>query len=127
MLHHDLPARASLGMLIILQLVMLTSLYAQIPPHPPQSTPLFGMGPFIAAALSLAAAALIIGPLNGKAGRILGLLAAVLALVSFGPQKYLDPQLPLIWPAVICGQAAAVTLIVQTLSSKPRSSDRQAG
>ena len=35
-----------------------------------------------------------------------------MALLSYGPQKYLDAQFALIWPAVITGQIAAVALIV---------------
>jgi hypothetical protein len=110
-------AHAALSVLVILQLVMLSSLYAGIPPHPPVATPLFGIAPFIAAALSAAAGAMIIGPLSGKAGRGLGALAALMALVSFGPQKYLDAQFALIWPAVLAGQIAAIVLFVQIARS----------
>ncbi len=98
---------AALSVLVVLQLVMLFSLYAGVPPHPPASTPLFGMGPFIGAAIAVALASIILGPLAGTSGRILCGLAAVLALVSFGPQKYFDAQIGQIWPAVATGQVAA--------------------
>lgn len=102
---------AALAGLIILQLVMLGSLYAQIAPHPPAIIPISGIGPFLSVSLSIAASALIIGPLNGAAGRTLGLLAALLAMVSFGPQKYMDPQFPLVWPAVIFGQLCTLYIV----------------
>lgn len=108
----DHGQRAALACLVILQTVMLTSLYAGVAPHPPAATPLFGIGPFLAAAVSAAVAALILGPQGGRAGQALALLAALAALVSFGPQKYLDPQFPQIWPAVLSGQVAAAVILV---------------
>ncbi|MBD8894180.1 hypothetical protein [Roseibium litorale] len=104
------PAAAALAALIILQSVMLMALYAGVPPHPPAATPLFGIGPFLGMALSAAAAALVLGPLNGPAGRALTALAAALALVSFGPQKYADPAFAQIWPAVLSAQAAVAMI-----------------
>lgn len=107
----DRIAASALATLIILQTVMLASLYAGVPPHPPAATPLFGIGPLIGASLSAATAALLLGPRMTSCGRSFGLLAAALALVSFGPQKYFDPQFPTIWPAVIGGQLACAVLI----------------
>lgn len=114
---HDKPATAALAALIILQLVMLGSLYAGVPPHPPAHTPLFGIAPFLAMALSAAVGALILGPASNTAGRVLAVLAALMALVSFGPQKYLDPAFPQIWPAVISGQVAVVTAILTAVKA----------
>jgi len=94
---------------------VLTALYAGVAPHPPATTPLFGIAPFIGASLSAAVGSLILGPDRNRTGRVLGLLAAIMALVSFGPQKYLDPQLSLIWPALICGQLAAAVVIRNAL------------
>ncbi len=113
----DRPSIAALSALIILQLVMLSALYASIAPHPPVATPLFGMAPFIAASVSAALAAILLGPVTSTTGRILGGIAVVLALVSFGPQKYFDAQFALIWPAVMCGQIAALTVLVQTFKA----------
>jgi len=110
-------AVAALSVLLALQLVMLFSLYAGVPPHPPASTPLFGMGPFIAAAMSVALASIVLGPDSGAAGRLLSALAAVLALVSFGPQKYLDPQIGSVWPAVVTGQIAAAVALTPLVRS----------
>jgi hypothetical protein len=113
------PARAALATLIVLQGIMLASLYAGVQPHPPATTLLFGIAPFLGAALSAAVAALIVGPMRGRAGPAMAGLAAVAALVSFGPQKYLDPQFPLIWPAVLAGQVAAGVLLVGLASRLP--------
>ena len=106
---------AALSVLIILQLVMLGALYARVPPHPPATIPLFAIAPFLAVALATAAAALIVGPVAGRMGRALSLLAALMALLSFGPQKYLDPQFPLIWPAVLAAQVAVIAVFVGVL------------
>jgi hypothetical protein len=106
---------AALATLIVLQVTMLSALYAGIRPHPPEATPLFGMAPFIGASVSIALAAVIVGPGTTAIGRALSLLAAVSALVSFGPQKYLDPQIGQIWPAVILGQLAALWIILLAL------------
>ena len=114
---HDRPAVAALTALIVLQLVMLSALYAGIAPHPPASTPLFGMAPFLAASFAVAFSAILLGPLSGKTGRALSGLAVLLALVSFGPQKYFDAQFALIWPAVISGQVAAIVVLVRILGS----------
>jgi hypothetical protein len=113
----DHAPKAALACLIILQGVMLASLYAGVPPHPPAATPLFGIGPFLGASLSAAVAALILRP--SPSGRGLAGLAAVAALVSYGPQKYFDPQFPLIWPAVLSGQVAAVVILLGVLSRRP--------
>lgn len=113
----DRPRQAALACLILLQTVMLASLYAGVAPHPPAATPIFGIGPFLGASLSAAVAALILGP--SPAGRVLAGLAAVAALVSFGPQKYLDPQFALIWPAVLSGQVAAGVILLGLLSRLP--------
>lgn len=109
----DRPNQAALACLILLQAVMLASLYAGVAPHPPATTPLFGIGPFLGASLSAAVAALILGP--SPAGRVLAGTAAMAALVSFGPQKYFDPQFPLIWPAVLTAQIAVIAVFVGVL------------
>ena len=106
---------AALSVLIILQLVMLGALYAQVPPHPPATIPLFAIAPFLAVALATAAAALIVCPVAGRTGRALSLLAALMAMLSFGPQKYVDPQFPMIWPAVLAAQVAVIAVFVGVL------------
>ena len=102
---------AALLALVVLQGVMLGSLYADVAPHPPTTTPLFGIAPFLAAALAAALAGLMLGG-HSRAGRWLSVLAALGAAVSFGPQKYFDAQFPLIWPAVIAGQLAIASILM---------------
>ena len=106
----DRHAFAALVTLITLQVLMLSALYAGIKPHPPVATPLFGIAPFLGASVSVALSALIVQPLASKAGRVLSVLASVMALLSFGPQKYFDAQFALIWPAVVFGQIAAIVI-----------------
>ncbi|MEM6382968.1 MAG: hypothetical protein AAF739_09860 [Pseudomonadota bacterium] len=105
-------ANAALGVLIILQLTMLMFLLAGLQPHPPRAIPLFAMGPFLGTSLAIAVAALICGPDTTRTGRSLSVVAAFCALLSYGPQKYFDPAIGEIWPAVVAGQIAAVTLLV---------------
>ena len=111
-------ADAALATLILLQVTMLSALYAGIAPHPPAATPLFGMAPFLAASISAAASALILRPTERIGGRALAGLAALLALVSFGPQKFLDPQIALIWPAVVAGQVSALVVLAGVLRAR---------
>lgn len=100
----------ALGTLIVLQLTMLFALFFKLPPHPPEVIPLGGMAPFLGASLSAACAALVFGG-RGTAGTVFILLACALAAVSYGPQKYLDPAIGLVWPAVVTAQIAIVALI----------------
>ena len=103
---------AALATLIILQLIMLSSLLAGLEPHPPRTIPLFAMGPFLGASLAIAAAALALGPVSSPGGRWASVLAALTALLSYGPQKWFDPAIGEVWPAVLLGQLAALLLIV---------------
>lgn len=108
-------ATSALATLIILQAVMLAALYAQIAPHPPAVVTPFAIAPFLAVALSVATCAILMGSNTTGIGRAFSLLAGLLALVSYGPQKYFDAAFPLIWPAVIAAQIAIITLIVLCL------------
>lgn len=101
---------AALITLVTLQLVMLSALYAGVKPHPPVATPLFGIAPFLGVSVAIALSALIVQPLASVFGRSLSVLAGVLALISFGPQKYFDAQFSLIWPAVMLGQIATLVI-----------------
>ncbi len=117
-------ANAALSALIVLQVTMLGALFAQSAPHPPATIPLFAIAPFLGAALSTATAAIVLGPLDTASGRVLSVLAALMALLSYGPQKYLDAQFALIWPAVIAGQVAAVAVIGLAITAPPRRSNQ---
>ncbi|MBO9468102.1 hypothetical protein J7443_22950 [Tropicibacter sp. R15_0] len=109
-----LPAsakNAALWVLITLQAVMLASMFAELAPHPPRTIPLFALAPFLGVAIAAAIASLQMG--SSLAGRALAVIAALLASVSFGPHKYIDPAFGEIWPAVITAQLAIVTILYQ--------------
>lgn len=112
------PMNAALIVLAVLQIVMLSSLYGGVAPHPPAATPLFGIAPFIGMAVGVAFAAIVLGT-DDKGGKVLALIAAIAAAVSFGPQKYVDPAFPLIWPAVLSGQVAIVAIVLMVFK-RPR-------
>jgi hypothetical protein len=101
---------AALGTLIILQCVMFGALLFKLPPHPPEVIPIGGMAPTLAASLSAAFAALVMRG-SGTAGKLLIIVACLLAAISYGPQKYFDTAFPLVWPAVVTAQIAIVALI----------------
>ena len=109
------PTRASLAALVTTQTVMYAAMLAEVPPHPPFEITLFALGPFLGAAVAIALAALVMGDETTRIGRLLALAAAVLAALSFGPQKYLDPAFDRIWPAVIVSQIAIVTIGIRVL------------
>lgn len=110
-MNQEKTAKAGLTGLMILQTVMLLSLYSKTAPHPPKIIPFAGMAPFVAACLAAAGAAWAVGPTIGWTGRILSASAVLGAMVSYGPQKYLDPQFALVWPSVIAGQIAAIAVV----------------
>ena len=102
--------QTALLVLLILQIAMLFAMFTRTAPHPPLDIPLFGMGPFLSASIALAAAALMLGAQRTGAGRFMCALVVLFALLTFGPQKWLDPAFPKIWPAVVLAQMAIVTL-----------------
>lgn len=104
-------AYAALTSLIIVQLIMLASLFAGLAPHPPRTIPFFAMAPFLSVSMAIAASAMIVEPLTGKLGKTLSVLAALCALLSYGPQKWIDPAIGEIWPAVLAGEIAAIALL----------------
>lgn len=105
-------ASALIAALMILQTVMLISLYSRTVPHPPEVVAPFAIAPFLAAALAIAAGALILGAVETQPGRAMSMLTGAMALVSYGPQKYVDAQFGLIRPSVITGQIAVVCLFL---------------
>ena len=106
-------SQAALLALIILQLVMLASLFSGTEPHPPRAIVLFGLGPFLAASLAIAGAAMVLGAASTGLGAVTSLVAAALSLISFGPQKWLDPSLGEIWPAVLVAEIAVLVLVAE--------------
>lgn len=102
----------------VVQLVMLSTLLAHVPPHPPERVALFAIGPFLAASLAVTLACLAISPQDARLRRGMSMGAGLLGLVSFGPHKLFDPQIASIWPAVLVGGAAAVALIWPTRADR---------
>jgi len=115
---------AGLAVLIILQVLMLGSLYTLTEPHPPVAIPPFALAPFLSASIALAAAALILGPIDTRLGRTTTLCAVITALVSFGPQKWLDPSITQIWPAVGLAQITCAILIGRAIARCLRGRDK---
>ena len=101
------PTTPPLVVLAVLHGVMMAALMTQTPPHPPQSVAIFGMGPFLGAVLALITASLLVEDTRVRTALIA--LVVVASLLSFGPQKYVDPAFPQIWPAVLCAQGAVLS------------------
>ncbi|MCB1384041.1 MAG: hypothetical protein KDJ73_14170 [Notoacmeibacter sp.] len=108
------PAAMALVVLAILQGVMLAAMLARVPPHPPFTIALFAMGPWLGACLAAIAVSLMCGAESSRAGKGFALLSTVMALVSYGPQKWVDPAIGQIWPAVLAAQIACATILIRT-------------
>ena len=96
-------------LLAVIQAVMLAALFFNVDPHPPRTTPLFAMAPFLAVSIGTALSAIRLGAAPG--GRALAALSAAFALFSFGPQKYFDAAFAEIWIAVIASQIAVIAIV----------------
>lgn len=108
---------AAIVALLVLTGVMLLALLSGTTPHPPLEVPPFAIGPFLGASLAIGAAAFHLIDRDIDHGRSLAVLFVLTALVSFGPQKYLDPEFSRIWPAVITAQLAALVILIPTIVS----------
>jgi hypothetical membrane protein len=104
-------SQAALSALAGLQVTMLAALMTKTPPHPPLNVAPFAMGPFLACSVSVALAAIVLAAANSRTGALVAAVAAVLALISYGPQKWFDPAIMEIWPAVLLGQIAAAAVL----------------
>jgi len=105
-------AAAAILVLLVLTGVMLAALLSRTPPHPPLEVPPFALGPFLGASLAIGAAAFHLMRQEARFAGAAALLFAVTTLVSFGPQKYLDPAFSRIWPAVVLAQIAVAVILV---------------
>ena len=116
----DTPKARSIGaactMLIVVQGLMLASLYFDVDPHPPRTIPLFALPPFLAVSIGTALCALRLA--GTRAGDVLAALTAAFALLSFGPQKYFDPAFPEIWIAVIASQLAILAILYALIAQR---------
>lgn len=107
--------QAAILVLLVLTGVMLMALFSRTAPHPPSEVAPFALGPFLGASLAIGTAALRLGPHGNLAGTGLAILFVVTALVSFGPQKLVDPAFSRIWPAVITAQVAIIVIAVSVI------------
>jgi hypothetical protein len=114
------PATAAILVLLTLTGVMLLALFSRTAPHPPLEAPSFALGPFLAASLAIGAAAFHLLRQGVRYGSTLAVLFALSALVSFGPQKYFDPEFSRIWPAVIIAQVAVIAILAWSLAALTR-------
>lgn len=116
--------REAIVALLVLTGVMLLSLFTRTAPHPPLEVAPFALAPFLGASLAIGAVALQADRAGHRYRAAFALLFAATALVSFGPQKFFDPALSRIWPAVITAQAA-VLVIVAVVASRASAARRR--
>lgn len=109
------PATAAILVLLTITGVMLLALFSRTEPHPPLEVPPFALGPFLGASLAIGVAAFHLLRHGVRFGNTLAVLFAVTALVSFGPQKYFDPQFSRIWPSVITAQIAVIAILAWSI------------
>lgn len=103
--------QAGIVALLIVTGVMLLALFSRTAPHPPLEVAPFALAPLLGASLATGAAALCLLRDATRLAHALAILFAATGLVSFGPQKYLDPAFSRIWPAVLAAQAAIAVII----------------
>lgn len=113
--------RSACLMLAVIQVVMLASLYFDVAPHPPRAIAPFAMAPFLAVSIGLCLCAMQLA--DTLPGRVLAGLSVFCALLSFGPQKYVDPSFSEIWVAVIAAQIASLVIIFHLLPRQPKKLD----
>ena len=102
---------AAVAALLVLTGAMLLAMFTRTEPHPPLEVEPFALGPFLAASLAIGAAAYGLAVRGMRFAMVMALLFALTALASYGPQKYVDPAFPKIWPAVIVAQAAIAVIL----------------
>jgi hypothetical protein len=109
---------AALIVIAALHAVMLAALFFDVAPHPPRTIVLFAMAPFLAVVIGLAMATLRQIAHDAAGARGLSVTVALLTLLSFGPQKYLDPALPEIWPAVVSAQLSVIVIAITLIQPR---------
>ena len=97
--------------LLVLTGAMQLAMFTRTEPHPPLEVEPFALGPFLAASLATGAAAHGLAIRGARFAMAVALLFALTALASYGPQKYVDPAFPKIWPAVIVAQVAIAVIL----------------
>lgn len=105
----------AIAALMVLTGAMLLAMFTRTEPHPPLEVESFALGPFLAASLAIGAAAHGLAVRGMRFAMAIALLFALTALVSYGPQKYVDPAFPKIWPAVIVAQLAIAVILYRAV------------
>ena len=111
---------AAIVALLVLTGTMLLAMFTRTQPHPPLEVEPFALGPFLAASLALGAASYGLVVRGTRFAMAIALLFALTALVSYGPQKYVDPAFPRIWPAVIVAQVAIAVILCRVIGRAVR-------
>lgn len=118
---------AAIVALLMLTGTMLLAMFTRTEPHPPLVVEPFALGPFLAASLAIGAAAYCMVVRGMRFAMATALLFALTALVSYGPQKYVDSALPQIWPAVIVAQGAIAVILWRAICRAIRQMSSPAG
>ena len=105
-------AVSALAGLILLNCVLLGSLWAQVQPHPPAR-----VGPFIAASLSLAIVSIPLVWWRNKIGYTTSIIVGLLGLISFGPHKLYPESGNQLFPAIVVGTVLSIVLIIGSVAS----------
>ena len=111
---------AAIATLLVLTGAMLLAMFTRTEPHPPLEVELFALGPFTAASLAIGVAAYGLMVRGMRLALSIAPLVALTALVSYGPQKYVDPAFPKIWQAVIIALVAVVIIFCRAISEAAR-------
>lgn len=106
----------ALSALALIQLLMFLAMLTRTEPHPPLVLTPFAMAPFLSASIVICLSAAIYSYYFARPNQLLTITAIVLALVSYGPQKYIDPAFPQIWPAVLTAQGFILLAVYQWIS-----------
>ena len=102
---------SSLMGLIVINWVMLSALFAQVPPNPPGR-----FGPYIGATLALAVLSLPLRFWRNRIGYISSIIVGLMCLVSLGPQKFFFEEAAVsLSPVVILGSILSVVLIISSI------------
>ena len=125
--HADRYAAAAIVALLVLTSVMLLAMFSRTEPHPPLEVGPFAMGPFLAASLAVGAAAYGLVLYGTRCAVAATLLFALTALISYGPQKYVDPAFARIWPAVLIAQASLIVIFAWAVYRLFRQTKRKPG
>ncbi|MCY4592501.1 MAG: hypothetical protein OXE86_18495 [Alphaproteobacteria bacterium] len=116
----DSYTAAAIAALLVLTGIMLLAMFTRTEPHPPLEVAPFALGPFLAASLATGAAAYGLAVRGMRFAMATAVLFVLTALVSYGPQKYVDPAFPRIWPAVIVAQLCMAVILYRAASQAVR-------